>query len=65
VELELPVPCHPKSVFLKEATPEALGEIGWLRPHFVTADGALTLSIHALLVRAPGRLPAFVAKQVT
>jgi glyoxylase-like metal-dependent hydrolase (beta-lactamase superfamily II) len=54
VEMELPVPYHPKSAFLKEATPEALAEIPWLRPHFVTEDGALTLSIHALVVRAPG-----------
>ena len=54
VELELPVPYHPKSHFLPQATPEALREIPWLRPHFATDDGALTLSIHALVVQAPG-----------
>ncbi len=54
VELEIPVPYDPESAFLAEATPEALGAIGWLRPHFVTDEGHLKLSIHALVVRAPG-----------
>ncbi len=54
LELEIPVPYDPRSGFLKEATPEALRGIPWLHPHFVTEDGALKLSIHALLVRAPG-----------
>lgn len=54
VELEIPLPYNPQSAFLKEATPEALAEIPWLAPHFVTEDGALTLSIHALVVQAPG-----------
>jgi len=52
VESELPV-SH-KFSFLKEATPEALREMPWLYPHFVTAEGAMLLSIHALLVDAPG-----------
>jgi glyoxylase-like metal-dependent hydrolase (beta-lactamase superfamily II) len=54
VEMELPVPYHPKSFFLKEATPEALSEMKWLFPHFATPDGTLMLSIHALAVEAPG-----------
>jgi glyoxylase-like metal-dependent hydrolase (beta-lactamase superfamily II) len=54
VEMELPVPYSPKHSFLKEATPEALKEMPWLTPHFVTEDGALMLSIHALCVEAPG-----------
>ncbi len=54
VEMELPVPYSPKHSFLKEATPEALKEMPWLVPHFVTPDGALMLSIHALCVDAPG-----------
>jgi glyoxylase-like metal-dependent hydrolase (beta-lactamase superfamily II) len=52
VEMELPVP--PEYTFLKQATPNALREMPWLYPHFVTADNALLLSIHALLVDAPG-----------
>ena len=52
VESELPVP-H-KYSFLKQATPEALREMPWLYPHFVNADGSMVLSIHALLVDAPG-----------
>jgi glyoxylase-like metal-dependent hydrolase (beta-lactamase superfamily II) len=52
VESELPVP--QKYSFLKQATPEALREMPWLYPHFVTDDGAMVLSIHALLVEAPG-----------
>ena len=54
VELEIPVPYHPKYSFLKDATPEALKEMPWLYPHFASEDGALMLSIHALLVEAPG-----------
>jgi glyoxylase-like metal-dependent hydrolase (beta-lactamase superfamily II) len=52
VESELPVPY--KYTFLKEATPEALREMPWLYPHFVNETGAMVLSIHALLVEAPG-----------
>lgn len=54
VEIELPVAYSERQPFLAEATPEALARIPWLRPHFVTEDGALRLSIHALLVEAPG-----------
>ncbi|HTK80203.1 MAG TPA: MBL fold metallo-hydrolase [Rhizomicrobium sp.] len=54
VEMELPVPYHAESTFLKQATPEALSSMPWLYPHFVTPDGVLVLSIHALLVDAPG-----------
>lgn len=54
VELEIPVPYNPGSAFLEAATPEALRSLPWLAPHFVTDDGALMLSVHALLVQAPG-----------
>lgn len=54
VETEMPVPYHPEFAFLKQATPDALRTMPWLYPHFVTEDGALRLSIHALLVEAPG-----------
>jgi glyoxylase-like metal-dependent hydrolase (beta-lactamase superfamily II) len=54
VEMEVPVPYNPKYSFLKQATPEALAEMPWLCPNFVTPEGALMLSIHALLVDAPG-----------
>lgn len=54
VEMEMPIPYHPEHAFLKEATPDALSEMKWLYPHFVTPDGALTLSVHALAVEAPG-----------
>lgn len=54
VELEMPIPYSAEGAFLKEATPAKLRDMPWLFPHFVTDDGALKLSIHALLVRAPG-----------
>ena len=54
VELETPVPYHPKRPLIGEATPEALRAMPWLYPHFVTPDGHLMTSIHALLVKAPG-----------
>ena len=54
VEMEIPVPYDPDGAMLADATPQALAEIPWLSPHFVTDDGALRLSIHALVVNAPG-----------
>jgi len=54
VEMELPVAYDERRPFLAEATPEALKAHPWLYPHYVTEDGALRLSIHALLVEAPG-----------
>jgi len=54
VEMELPVPYSEKHSFLKQATPDALKDMPWLSPHFVTPEGGLMLSIHALAVEAPG-----------
>ncbi|MFI4974222.1 MAG: MBL fold metallo-hydrolase [Caulobacterales bacterium] len=54
VEMEIPIPYSSRQPFLAQATPEALKSSPWLYPHFVTEDGALRLSIHALLVEAPG-----------
>jgi glyoxylase-like metal-dependent hydrolase (beta-lactamase superfamily II) len=54
VEMEIPIPYHPEHAFLKEATPDALSEMTWLYPHFVTPEGAMLLSVHALAVEAPG-----------
>jgi glyoxylase-like metal-dependent hydrolase (beta-lactamase superfamily II) len=54
VEMEMSVRYNPKYSFLKDARPEALAEMPWLSPHFVTPEGALLISIHALLVDAPG-----------
>jgi glyoxylase-like metal-dependent hydrolase (beta-lactamase superfamily II) len=54
VELEIPVPYSEEQPFLREATPDAIKRISWLAPHFVTPDGAMILSIHALAVDAPG-----------
>jgi glyoxylase-like metal-dependent hydrolase (beta-lactamase superfamily II) len=54
VEIELPVAYNPDSPFLSEATPEALRTMPWRYPNFVTEQDQLRLSIHALLVEAPG-----------
>jgi glyoxylase-like metal-dependent hydrolase (beta-lactamase superfamily II) len=54
VESELSVPYDPRKPFLRQATPEKLRSMPWLHPHFVTEDGQLNMSIHALLVDAPG-----------
>lgn len=51
VEMDLPVP----ATVIEEATPAALRALPWLYPHFVSEDDAtLNLSVHALLVDAPG-----------
>jgi hypothetical protein len=54
VELEIPVAHNPARPFLAEATPEALRAIPWLYPDYVDEEDRLRLSIHALLVEAPG-----------
>jgi len=54
VEIELPVAYNPDSPFLADATPEALRTIPWLYPNFVNEQDQMRLSIHALLVEAPG-----------
>lgn len=53
LEIELPVEYYEKYPFMREATPAALKEIPWLAPNFVTPEGHLRLSIHALLVQTP------------
>ena len=53
-ELELAIAHDPVSPFIPEATPAALAELPGLVPNFVTPEGALLLSFHALLVEAPG-----------
>jgi glyoxylase-like metal-dependent hydrolase (beta-lactamase superfamily II) len=45
----------PAAAVLPEATPENVLPIGWLRPHFIDAEGRLITSIFALLVRSRGR----------
>ena len=54
VELQIPIPYNRADPFLAEATPEALRAIPWLYPNFVNEQDQLLLSIHALLVDAPG-----------
>jgi len=54
VELELPIGYDPKSPFLAEATPDALRKVPWLYPNYVDDQDRMLLSVHALLVEAPG-----------
>jgi len=54
VEMEMPVTYNPDSPFLADATPEALRKTSWLYPNFVNEQDQMLLSIHALLVEAPG-----------
>lgn len=54
VEAESVMPYDPAHAFIPKAAPEAVKAIPWLAPHFVTPDGNLLLSVHALLVDAPG-----------
>ena len=54
VEMDMPVKYHPKYSLLPQATPEELRKMPWLYPHFVNEADELLMSIHALLVEAPG-----------
>lgn len=40
---------------LPQATRDAILPIDWLRPHFADDDGRLKMSVHTLLIEAPGR----------
>lgn len=40
---------------LPQATREAILDIDWLRPHFASEEGRIKMSIHALVVEAPGK----------
>lgn len=40
---------------LPQATPEEVKPIAWLIPHFADENGRLKMSIHALLIEAPGK----------
>jgi glyoxylase-like metal-dependent hydrolase (beta-lactamase superfamily II) len=53
VEFEFLVDYDPDGVFLREASPAALAEIPWLKPHFMNDQDQLLMSIHALLVETP------------
>jgi glyoxylase-like metal-dependent hydrolase (beta-lactamase superfamily II) len=35
------------------ATPELVKQVKWLRPHFVTPEGLLSISIHSLIIDTP------------
>ena len=52
VEMEIPIP--PETPIFTQATREALRAIPWLYPNFVNAQDEMLLSMHALLVEAPG-----------
>jgi glyoxylase-like metal-dependent hydrolase (beta-lactamase superfamily II) len=54
VEFESSVPYSERDAFLRAAKPDALKAMPWLYPNFVREDGSLVLSVHALLVDAPG-----------
>jgi glyoxylase-like metal-dependent hydrolase (beta-lactamase superfamily II) len=40
---------------LPDATPARLAQVPWLVPHFAGADGRAVMSVHALVIEAPGR----------
>lgn len=38
---------------LPQATPEAVRDLAWMKPHFMDEDGTLRMSVHALVVETP------------
>jgi glyoxylase-like metal-dependent hydrolase (beta-lactamase superfamily II) len=53
VEMELPVKAG-ADFFMPQATPQELRKSPWLYPNFVNEDEIMQMSVHALLVEAPG-----------
>src|SRR5262245_52272131 len=51
VEIEAP---WDGTFVLPDATRENVRRVGWLQPHFATADGKVHMSIHALVVESKG-----------
>ena len=45
----------PGTFFFEHATPEALLQHAWLRPHFLTAEGRAIASVHAFVIESEGR----------
>ena len=41
--------------FLPDATPDQVLPMDWLKPHFLTTDGRLKFSIHALIIDTPDK----------
>ena len=54
VEMHTDAPHDGPVPFILDATPDALKAMPWLYPDFVTPEGLMKISIHALLVDAPG-----------
>jgi len=54
VEMHTDAPHDGPVPFILDATPDALRAMPWLYPDFVTPEGLMKISIHALLVDAPG-----------
>jgi glyoxylase-like metal-dependent hydrolase (beta-lactamase superfamily II) len=52
--VEMEVPGGTKFI-LPDATKEACLPIEWMQPHFMTPDGRLIMSIHALVIETPDR----------
>lgn len=52
--VEMEVPGGTKFI-LPDATKEACLPIEWMKPHFMTEDGRLIMSIHALVIETPDR----------
>lgn len=52
VELEIPGGTR---FLLPQASPQAVLPLTWLAPHFMTEDGRLIMSVHALVVETPTR----------
>lgn len=53
VEIERPFAYHPQYSILPDATPEAVADIPWLKPHFVDHKNRLIFSIHMLIIETP------------
>lgn len=55
VEIESPfIPTGGKGSMVEDGTPDNIKTIPWLVPHFANEHGHVRMSVHALLVEAPG-----------
>ena len=53
VEFEAALPGGGAGSMVEKAYPDAVKEIGWLRPHFATDEGHIRVAVQALLIETP------------
>ena len=55
LELEAALPGGGEGSMVEKAFPDAVKEIGWLKPHFANEEGHLVMAVQAFLIETPSK----------